>query len=112
MESLALHCPMLETLEVDAGVTVDPVRLFENLEQPLKVLVDRSPSAEHGRGLDRRRLAWVIASGGYPFARELQRVQLGRSAKEERTMLKVACAARGVHLVWRRAHATASSPPH
>lgn len=99
VESLVMHFPMLEGLEVRAGCGVDAARLVGNLEWPLKELVDWG---REGEGLGRSGLAWVIGSGEYQFARELERVEVGvvgSGDQEGDELLRVACAAKGVQLV-------------
>lgn len=96
IESIVLHCPLLKRLEMKAMVGVDAVRLFANLEAPLKELVDRSTM--DGAGLDERLLAFIIEGGEMKFARGLERVELAveKRSKTALKALRQACETRGV----------------
>ncbi|KAK4704352.1 hypothetical protein P7C70_g1860, partial [Phenoliferia sp. Uapishka_3] len=92
-ESLALHFPSLQVLQLKSTQRVDVRRLLENLEGRLKVLVDRS--AGDG-GVESGDLAMVLRRDELESVEGLKGVIMGKGRKSEE--LVMSCVGRGVRL--------------
>lgn len=102
-ESLALHFPSLRVLQLQSTQSIDPKRLFGNLEGPLEYLVDRSKISA---GVDPGELAMVLRRAETVSVEGLRAVRVVRTSEE----LVMACVGVGARLEVRESRRDGSEP--
>lgn len=94
-EAFVMHCPSLRDLTIKTTCLVD-VRVFSNLETPLRSFVDRSPP---GGGVPLSLLERVVRTRRPRFAQEVSRVVVAARKDDDEAVLeklRSACAAERV----------------